>query len=57
MQYLSAVKSTTQPQARGSFHTHVKVRVLLIVEDPTLTVICRTAISTLPLPGFVSKVG
>jgi hypothetical protein len=31
------------------FHTHFRVRVILIVEDPTATVKCRTSIKA-PLP-------
>jgi len=34
---------------QGPFHTHFKVWVLLIVEDPTMTVKCRSAIKALSL--------
>jgi hypothetical protein len=34
-------------QTQGPFHTHFKVLVILLIEDPTVTVKCRTAIKAL----------
>ena len=51
------VKSTAGLQSRVQFHTQFRVLlVMLIVEDPTVTLECRTAInSTVPLLQYWSK--
>jgi len=42
------VKSTAELQSGGPFHTQFRVLlVMLIVEDPTVTLECRTAIKVL----------
>ena len=38
------LKSTTPLQTKGPFYNHVRVWVMLIVEDPAATVKCRTAL-------------
>jgi hypothetical protein len=43
------VNSTAQIQARGPFHTHCMVLALLIMEEFTVSVKCRTAIKALSM--------
>lgn len=49
MQRLSAAKVVHSTASQWSFHTHLKVRVMVIVEDSPVTMKCRTAINALYL--------
>ena len=49
LRFLTEGKNTAQMQTKGPFHIYPSVRVMLIIEDPTVTVKCRTEIKALLL--------